>query len=85
MEQQRLLRHVGNLAAQALLRTARDILAVHEHAAALNIVQAQQQLGERRLTRTRFAHQAHALARRHMKCQVIEHAFARCSVTVRKA
>ena len=85
MEQQRLLRHVGNLAAQALLRAARDILTVHEHAAALDIVQAQQQLGERRLTRARFAHQAHALARRHMKCQVIEHALARRSVTVRKA
>ena len=85
MEQQRLLRHVGNLAAQALLRAARDILTVHEHAAALDIVQAQQQLGERRLTRARFAHQAHALARRHMKCQVIEHVLARRSVTVRKA
>ena len=85
MEQQRLLRHVGNLAAQALLRAARDILTVHEHAAALNIVQAQQQLGERRLARARFTHQAHALARRHMERQVVEHAIARRGVTVCKA
>lgn len=49
VEQQRLLRHVGNLAAQALLRAARDVLAVHEHATALYVVQAQQQLGECRL------------------------------------
>ena len=85
MEQQRLLRHVGNLAAQALLRAARDILTVHEHAAALNIVQAQQQLGERRLTRARFAHQAHALTRRHVKRQVVEHVLARRGVTICKA
>ena len=85
MEQQRLLRHVGNLAAQALLRAARDVLAVHEHAAALHIVQAQQQLGERRLARARFTHQAHALARRHVKRQVVEHVLARRGVTVCKA
>ena len=85
MEQQRLLRYVGNLAAQALLRAARDVLAVHEHAAALYVVQAQQQLGERRLARARFAHQTHALARRHMKRQVVEHALARRGVTVCEA
>ena len=85
MEQQRLLRHVGNLAAQALLRAARDVLAVHEHAAALHVVQAKQQLGECRLARARFAHQAHALARRHMERQVVEHVLARRGVTVCKA
>ena len=40
VEQQRLLRHVGNLTAQALLRAARDILTIHEHAASLHVVQA---------------------------------------------
>ena len=85
VEQQRLLRHVGNLAAQTLLRAARDVLAVHEHAPALHVVQAQQQLGERRLARARFAHQTHALARRHMERQVVEHALARRGITVCKA
>ena len=37
------------------------------------------------LARARFAHQAHALARRHMECQVVEHALARRGVAVRKA
>ena len=60
-------------------------MAVHEHAAALYVVQAQQQLGERRLARARFAHQAHALARRHMERQVVEHALARRGITVCKA
>ena len=85
MEQQRLLRHVGNLAAQALLRAARDVLAVHEHAATLYVVQAQQQLGECCLARARFAHQAHALARCHMERQIVEHVLARRGVTVCKA
>ena len=41
MEQQRLLRHIGNLATQALLRATRDILSINKHAPALNVIQAQ--------------------------------------------
>lgn len=44
LKEQRLLRHIGDLAAQALLRTLRDILAIDEHFALLNIGKAQQEL-----------------------------------------
>ena len=85
MEQQCLLRHVGNLTTQALLRAARYILAIDEHVAALHVVQTQQQLGERRLARARFAHQAHALTRGNMERQVVEHTLTRRGIAVGKA
>lgn len=44
VKEQRLLRHVSDLTAQALLRTLRDILAIHKHFALLNIGKAQQEL-----------------------------------------
>ena len=85
MEQQSLLRHIGNLTAQTLLGATRNVLPIHEHAAILDVVQAKQQLGERRFTRARFSHQAHTLARRHMQRKVVEHALARCGIAIGKA
>ena len=49
MEEKGLLRHVGNLAAQRLLRTGAHILAIHKDLPSLDIVEAQQELRERRL------------------------------------
>jgi hypothetical protein len=73
VEEQRLLRHVGDLAAQALLGAVAHVLAIHQHAALLHVVQAQQQLGERGLARAGAPHQANALACGDVKVEVLEH------------
>ena len=49
MEQQRLLRHVRDLPAQAALLHLRDVLAVYPDGPGLDVGEAQQQTGERRL------------------------------------
>ena len=82
MEQQRLLRYVGDLAAQRLLRRLGDVLAVDEDAPLLDVGQAQQKLRERGLPRPARAHEAHALACGDMQLEVVEHVRARVAVGV---
>ena len=73
VEQQRLLRHVGDLAAQRLLGHVGHVLAVHQDLALLDVGQAQQQLRERRLPRPGHAHQAHALPGGNLQVEVAKH------------
>ena len=47
MQQRRVLRHHRDAAAQALLGDVRDVLAVDQDAAALELVEAQQQVDKR--------------------------------------
>ncbi len=63
VQQRGVLRHHADLRAQAVLRHVRDVLAVDQDAAALEVVEAQQQVDERRLARARAADQADLLAR----------------------
>ena len=60
--QRGILRHHADLRAQAVLRDAGDVLAVDQDAAALQVVEAQQQVDERRLAGARAADEAHLLA-----------------------
>ena len=63
MQQRGVLRHHADLAAQRLLRDLRDVLAVDEDAPALEVVEAQEQVDERRLAGAGAADEADLLAR----------------------
>ena len=73
MQERRVLRDHADRGAQALLRHVADVLAVDADAALLDLVEAQQQVDERRLARARAADQADALARPHDEVEVVEH------------
>ena len=72
MEEQRLLRNVGNLTAKALLGAVAHVLPVHQHAPLLHVIQAQEELGERGLARAGAAHQANTLACGNVKVEVLK-------------
>ena len=72
MEEQCLLRNVGNLTAKTLLGAVAHVLPVHQHAALLHVVQAQKELGERGLARAGAAHQANTLASGDVEVEVLE-------------
>ena len=79
VEQQRLLRHVGDGAAKALLRAFGDVLPVDEDAAVLDVGQAQQQLRERGFPCSAQADQTHSLTCGNMQVEILEHrAFSHC-------
>ena len=63
-------------AAQAVLRDVRDVLAVDQDAARLQVVEAQQQVDQRRLAGARAADEADLLARRDVQRQVLDDAAA---------
>ena len=63
MEQRNVLRHDADGFAQAVLRDARDVLAVDQDAAALRVVEALQQREQGRFAAAGMADQADALAR----------------------
>ena len=73
MQQRRVLRHHADLRAQALLRRVRDVLAVDQDAAALDVVEAQQQVDDRRLARAGAADEADLLARPDVQREVVDH------------
>ena len=64
VQQRGVLRHHADLGPQAVLRDVGDVLAVDQDAAGLQVVEAQQQVDERRLAGARAADQADLLARR---------------------
>ena len=72
VKQRDVLRHDGDGLAQALLRDARDVLAVDQDAAALQIVEALQQGEQRRLAAAGMADQADALARPEVQIEIPE-------------
>ena len=61
VEQRHLLRHEGDLRAQALERVVLERLAVEQDGPARDVVEARDQAGERRLARARTPHQRHRL------------------------
>jgi hypothetical protein len=63
VQQRGVLRHHADVRAQAVLRDLGDVLAVDQQPARLDVVEAQQQVDERRLARARAADQADLLAR----------------------
>ena len=84
MEQQRLLRHVGDLSAQGLLGAFRDVLPVYENAPLLDIGQTQQQLRERGLARTAHPHEPDPLTSRDVQVEILEHARFHAAVLIGK-
>ena len=82
MEQQRLLRHVGDTAAQALLGDLGHVLPVDQDPAFLDVTQAQQQLGERGLTGSAHAHKPDALACGDVQLEVVEDLGAHAAVGI---
>src|SRR6185437_17131762 len=64
MQQRGVLRHHRDMRAETLLRHTRDIGAVDQDTAALDLVEAQQQIDERRFAGAGMADEADALARR---------------------
>src|SRR5258708_19184549 len=73
VQQRGVLRHHADRGAQALLRHVRDVLLVDHDAAALDVVEAQQQVHQRGLAGARAADQADAFAWADLQLQVIEH------------
>ena len=82
MEQQRLLRHIGDRAAQALLRAGGDVLPVNEDAPVLDVGKTEQQLRERGFPRAGKPHQANALPRRDMQIEAVKHLGAGATIGV---
>ena len=74
MQQRRVLRHHRDVAAQALLGHMRDVLAVDQDATALEFIEAQQQIDERRFPRAGPPDQTDALARSDREIDAVEHA-----------
>ena len=72
MEQRDVLRHDRDRLAQAVLRDARNILAVDQDAAGLHVVEALQQREQGRLAAAGLADQADALARLDVEVEVLE-------------
>ena len=85
MEQQRFLRHIGDLATQRLLRALGDVLPIKKNAPLLNVGQAQQKLRERGFTRAGKTYKADALACWYMQLEIVEHLRFRIAVAIRKA
>ena len=76
MEHRDVLRHDADGVAQALLRDARDILAVDQNAAGLHVVEPLQQREQRRLAAAGMADQPDALARHEAEIEVLENLLA---------
>ena len=72
MQQRDVLRHEGDRPAQALLGDARDVLAVDQDPAAIDVVEALQQRQHRRLAAARRPDQAGALARLDAQAEILE-------------
>ena len=85
MEQQRFLRHIGDLATQRLLRALGDVLPIKKNAPLLNVGQAQQKLRERGFARAGKTYKANALACWYMQFEIVEHLRFRIAVAIRKA
>ena len=62
VQERGVLRDEADLAAERILRDLRDVLAVDQDAAALDVVEAKQQVDERRLAGARAADEADLLA-----------------------
>ena len=62
VKQGRVLRHHTDLCPEGFLRDLGDVLTVHEDAAAFGVVEAQQQVGQRRLARAGAPNEADLLA-----------------------
>src|SRR4051812_40725128 len=73
MQERGVLRDQSNRGAQALLRYPGHVLAVDEDAARLDIVEAQEQVDERRLAGTRATDQADALSGLYLQRQIVQH------------
>ena len=73
VEQRDVLRHDRDRLAQAVLRDARDVLAVDQDAPALHVVEALQQREQRRFAGARLADQADALAGLDAQTEIVEH------------
>ena len=71
-EQPRLLRHIGNTPADVVLRKVAQIDAIQANGALRGIVEAKQELGHRRLARTRRAYNRRGLATATGKAQVAQ-------------
>ena len=69
-EQERLLRHDPHLRAQRVHRDVAEVEAVDQHAALGRVVEARDELGERRLAGAGGADQRDGLARRHVQVRV---------------
>src|SRR2546423_1805796 len=72
VEQRDVLRHDGDGVAQALLGRLRDVLAIDQDAARLDVGEALQQREERGFAASGGANETHALARADMEAQALE-------------
>ena len=72
IEQHRVLRNDADAGAQAVLGHQRDILASHQHAAALRIIEAEQQPPDGALARARGANDRSGGPCRHLETEAIE-------------
>ena len=77
MQQRGILRHHGDMGAQALLGDAGDVLAIDQDAPALQLEEAQQHVDQGRLAGARLADQPDPLARRDREIDVLQHAARR--------
>src|SRR5262249_18015435 len=73
VQQRRVLRHHADRRAQALLGDPVDVLSVDAYRAVLQLVEAQQQVDQRRLPGARAPHQPDALAGADREIQPVEH------------
>ncbi len=73
MQQRGVLRHHGDLRAQAFLRDRGDVLAVDQDAATLGVVEMQQQVHQRGLAGARRPDQPDPLARRDAQVDAVQH------------
>ena len=78
MQQRGVLRHHADLRAQAVLRDVGDVLAVDQDAARFQVVEAQQQVDQRRLAGAGAADQPDLLARPDQQREVVDDAAAPC-------
>ena len=84
MEQQRFLRHIGDLATQRLLRALGDVLPIKKNAPLLNVGQAQQKLRERGLPRAGKTYRPTRWPAG-VQFELVEHLRFRIAVAIRKA
>ncbi len=84
VQQRGVLRHHADRGAQRILRRPGDILSVDQDAALLQVVEAEQQIGQRRLARAGTPDEPHLLARPDGEIQVIDHGAAahRCDAAI---
>jgi hypothetical protein len=76
MQKRAVLLHHADLVAQAVLRDARDVLPVDQDAPAFHVVEPQEQLHQRRFSRTGPPDQPHLLAGRMVRLQSVQPARA---------